>query len=147
MANLLRRIELRHVHFMPKELEPGMLYVTEEFGTAAHLCACGCGEKVRTPLGPTGWTLKETSRGPSLWPSVGNWQKGCCSHYIIERGDIIWAGRWTPERVARGRQAQQERDRAFYEALDRKRHNLWSRLWRWLRSIWAALRHAGNRDN
>ena len=34
---------LQRVHHMPKELQPGILYVSEEFLTAAHLCACGCG--------------------------------------------------------------------------------------------------------
>ena len=51
------KIELQRVHYMPKELKPGVLYVSEEFGAAAHLCACGCGAKIRTPLGPTEWTL------------------------------------------------------------------------------------------
>ena len=45
---------------MPQDLRPGVLYVSEEFGAAAHLCACGCGEKVSTPLGPTEWSLEET---------------------------------------------------------------------------------------
>ena len=59
---------------MPQDLRPGVLYVSEEFGAAAHLCACGCGEKVSTPLGPTEWSLEETGGGPTLRPSVGNWQ-------------------------------------------------------------------------
>lgn len=46
-------IRLERVHFMPTALEPRVLYVSEEFGAAAHLCACGCGSKIRTPLGPT----------------------------------------------------------------------------------------------
>ncbi len=41
----LDRISLQRVHHMPKVLEPGILYVSEEFGAAAHLCACGCGVK------------------------------------------------------------------------------------------------------
>jgi len=32
------KIELQHVHYMPKDLKPGVLYVSEEFGIAAHLC-------------------------------------------------------------------------------------------------------------
>src|SRR5690349_358775 len=88
--------KLHRVHYMPKQLEPGILYVAEEFGAVAHLCACGCGAKIRTPLGPTEWALTETTKGPSLWPSVGNWQKPCRSHYIITGGAVEWAGQWTP---------------------------------------------------
>ena len=74
------RFRLERVHYMPKELEIGVLYVSEEFKTAAHLCACGCRAKVRTQLGPTEWKVKDDTKGPSLWPSVGNWQRGCRSH-------------------------------------------------------------------
>ena len=28
---------------MPKDLKRGVVYVSEQFGAAAHLCACGCG--------------------------------------------------------------------------------------------------------
>ena len=68
------KIELQRVQYMPKELKQGVLYVSEEFGAAAHLCACGCGSKIRTPLGPTEWAFEETDNGPTLCPSVGNWQ-------------------------------------------------------------------------
>jgi len=78
-------IALQRVHYMPKELKPGILYVSEEFGIAAHLCPCGCGSKIRTPLGPTEWSVEATNSGPSLRPSVGNWQQACQSHYWIDR--------------------------------------------------------------
>ena len=67
---------------MPKDLKPGVLYVSEQFGAAAHLCACGCGSKIRTPIGPTEWSVEETDVGPTLHPSVGNWQQACQSHYV-----------------------------------------------------------------
>ncbi len=129
------RIELRRVRYMPKQLEPGVLYVAEEFGAAAHLCACGCGAKVRTPLGPTYWTLEETPAGPTLHPSVGSWQRPCQSHYWICRGQILWSDPWTPEEVAAGRRAEQERARAYYDALDRTRGGTLGRFWRWLKGL------------
>src|SRR5271165_7625051 len=69
------KVEMQRVHYMPKELNPGVLYVSEEFDIAMHLCACGCGSKVKTPLGPTEWSVEETKSGPSLRPSIGNWQQ------------------------------------------------------------------------
>src|SRR5580700_3601771 len=103
---------------MPEKLRLGVLYVSDEFGTAAHLCACGCGAKIRTPLGPTEWSVDETSDGPSLSPSVGNWQQGCQSHYFIERGEVVWAPKWTPEQIAAGRAGEQRRRRAYFDNLD-----------------------------
>ncbi|MEO6596923.1 MAG: DUF6527 family protein [Planctomycetota bacterium] len=94
---------------------PGILYVSKEFGTAAHLCACGCESKVRTPLGPTAWSMKQTKHGPTLWPSVGNWQKPCKSHYLIIRGDVIWAEKWTEADVTAGRCAEAARRVACYD--------------------------------
>ena len=129
------KIELQRVHYMPKELKPGVLYVSEEFGAAAHLCACGCGSKVRTPLGPTEWSFEETDSGPSLRPSVGNWQQACQSHYWIFQGKIVWSDKWTPEQIAAGRRGEEERRRAYYDALDRQRGKFLRRFWRWVRNL------------
>ena len=41
------RFKTAQVHQMPRELSPGILYVSKEFGTSAHLCACGCGFLIR----------------------------------------------------------------------------------------------------
>ncbi|MFA6132799.1 MAG: DUF6527 family protein [Phycisphaerae bacterium] len=120
---------------MPKELEPGVLYVSEEFGAVAHLCPCGCGSKVRTPLGPTEWSLEETSSGPSLHPSVGNWQLPCRSHYWIRKGRVVWSVQWTPSQIAAGRRAEEERREVYYDALDRRRGGVLRRFWRWVKSL------------
>jgi hypothetical protein len=129
------RFKLQRVDYMPKDLDSGILYVSEEFDIAMHLCACGCGSKVKTPLGPTEWSVVETPDGPSLSPSVGNWQQPCQSHYWIDRGEILWAKKWSQEQIAVGRRFEQERRAAYYEALDRKRGGILHRLWRWLKSL------------
>ena len=129
------KIRLERVRYMPKTLQQGVLYVSEEFGTAAHLCACGCGSKIRTPLGPTDWAIEESQSGPTLRPSVGNWQQACESHYWIWRGDIRWAEKWTPHEIAAGRRGEQRRREAYYDALYRDKPNLLLRIWRWLKSL------------
>lgn len=129
------KIKLQRVHFMPKDLKPGVLYVSEKFGAAAHLCACGCGTKIRTPLGPTDWSLEETASGPTLHPSVGNWQQACQSHYMIYQGKVIWCKKWTPKQIAAGRQAEEERQRAYYAALDRQHSSTIRKFWRWLKGL------------
>jgi hypothetical protein len=129
------KIELQHVRYMPKDLQPGILYVSEEFGTAAHLCACGCGAKIRTPLSPTEWTLNEDESGPTLHPSVGNWQQACQSHYLIRNGQIIWSTKWTPEQIAAGRRNEEENRHAHYNAIDDRQGGILGRLWRWLKRL------------
>jgi hypothetical protein len=127
------KFTLQRVRYMPSGLERGVLYVSEEFATAAHLCACGCGAKIRTPLGPTEWSFKETKSGPTLSPSIGNWQQACQSHYLIEGGQVIWAPKWSPEEIAAGRRAEENRRRAYYDALYPS--GMLQRFWRWLKSV------------
>lgn len=109
------RYKTEKVHFMPKQLQPGVLYVSEEFFTAAHLCACGCGTKIRTPLGVTEWSITESPKGPTLWPSVGNWQQRCRSHYVIKNGKVLWAEQWTEEQVTAGRVRENRRRQVYYQ--------------------------------
>ncbi|WP_420538449.1 DUF6527 family protein [Marinobacter subterrani] len=109
------KMKIEYVHYMPKVLQNGVLYVSQEFNTAAHLCACGCGEKVRTPLTPTEWQLSNTEKGPSLKPSIGNWQLRCKSHYWIANGNIIWAREWTRAEIEEGRKSEQLRRRSYFD--------------------------------
>lgn len=120
---------MERVRYMPKELRPGVLYVSDEFGIALHLCACGCGAKIRTALGPTEFSVQETPGGPTLRPSVGNWQHECRSHYWIERGEVIWADAWTQDEIVAGRALEEARRRTFYEASDLWRAGILRRFW------------------
>lgn len=126
------RFSIKRVRSIPRELEPGVLYVSKEFGSAAHLCACGCGTKIRTPLGPTDWQLKTSRRGPTLYPSIGNWQERCQSHYIISNGEVIWMESWTPEQIAAGRRGEEHRSREYFES--RARKSVFRRAWSWIGS-------------
>ncbi|GMU06123.1 hypothetical protein ASNO1_23760 [Corallococcus caeni] len=94
------RLEHRFVQYLPERMEPGILYVSMEYGTVAHRCCCGCGEEVVTPLTPTDWKLIYDGETISLKPSVGNWNLACRSHYVIDHGRVIEAGPWSDERIA-----------------------------------------------
>lgn len=128
------RLTLQRVHYMPKQLAPGILYVSEEFDVAGHLCACGCGNKVMTPLGPTEWSFTDTPRGPSLRPSIGNWQLSCRAHYWIDGGRIEWSGAWSADQVERGRHTEEERRRTYYESRKAK-DGVVARIRRWLEHV------------
>lgn len=120
---------------MPTNLEPGILYVAKEFGAVAHLCACGCGKKVRTPLGPTEWSLTEGKNGPSLYPSIGNWQLPCQSHYFIRNGKVIWVEKWTPDQIEAGRFQETSRRESYYQNRDKRNQKMLVKFRRWLKSL------------
>lgn len=127
------RFRLVNVKYMPKQLKPGILYASEEFGIAVHLCPCGCGSKVRTPLGPTEWVLEKGANGPTLYPSIGNWQFPCQSHYWITDGRVVWAPKWAIKQIDASRRAEDKRRRTYYEGLYRKRGRVFRRFWGWMK--------------
>lgn len=125
------------VDTIPDDLDTGVLYVSMEFRTTMHLCACGCGGHVVLPLRPTAWAMSYNGESISMSPSVGNWSFACRSHYWIRHGEVRWAEAWTDQEVDAGRtRAHQERGaasgtgRALGQAEDRR-----SRLLRRLRSF------------
>ncbi|MFI6326546.1 DUF6527 family protein [Nonomuraea sp. NPDC050556] len=101
------------VESFPPELEPGVLYVSILYATCGHLCACGCGHEIVTPLSPAQWTLTYNGRDASLSPSIGNWGLPCRSHYWIREGAVRWSRRFTAREIADNR----ERDRRDLQEL------------------------------
>jgi hypothetical protein len=131
----MTKIKLEYVHFMPSAFKLGVLYVSKEFEIAVHLCACGCGSKVRTPLGPTEWTFQKTEEGPSLEPSIGNWQLPCRSHYVIKRGEILWARPWSHMEIERGSKIEQIRREVYYRKMYSKQSNIFKHILEWFRKL------------
>lgn len=97
------------VEFIPDRLEPGVLYISRRYATASHLCCCGCGREVVTPLNLAKWRLNERAGKVSMAPSVGNWSFPCRSHYWINADRVQWATAMAPE-VIKAVQARDRRD-------------------------------------
>lgn len=110
------RLEPTFVEAIPEELEPGCLYVSIRFRTAQHLCACGCGSRIVTPIKPAKYSLTYNGETVSLWPSVGNWQKPCKSHYVIRDSRVIWHAEWTEEQITHGRARDEAELRRYYDS-------------------------------
>lgn len=91
------------VEFIPDELKQDTVYISLRFATVSHLCCCGCGNKVVTPLRPTDWNLIFDGKTVSLDRSIGNWSFPCRSHYWITNNRVRWAPRWSKERIEAGR--------------------------------------------
>ncbi|WP_145987511.1 DUF6527 family protein [Cupriavidus neocaledonicus] len=103
----LKTIRPNYVSQFPASFEEGILYISEEFETAGHLCCCGCGEKVITPLNPVKWQIRKDGDKVSLSPSIGNWNYACQSHYWISQNQVVEAKKFDPKTI----RAVQRRDR------------------------------------
>ena len=90
----------QYVDYIPERLNEGVLYICEQYNIASHLCCCGCGKEVVTPLSPVDWVIKKNEDKVSLHPSIGNWSFPCQSHYYIQSNNIIWAEGFTQQQIA-----------------------------------------------
>lgn len=81
-----------HVYRLPdeKEMEQGKVYIADDFQVTAHLCCCGCGERVVMSIDPLGWKYTEEDGKPTFSPSIGNFGFPCKSHYFIRKGEVVW---------------------------------------------------------
>jgi hypothetical protein len=114
---------LEKVHYVPKELEPSVVYVSDKYKVAMHLCACGCGSKVPVSLGPAGWKLTERNGRPTIRPSIGNGQLPCRSHYMITEGRIDWACAMSAAQTVTALNADHRRREVYYR--EAKRNSRW----------------------
>src|SRR5947208_573898 len=105
----------KFVEFIPSDRQDGVVYVSIPYATAVHNCCCGCGNKVVTPLSPTGWKLTFDGETISLYPSIGNWNFPCQSHYWIIESKVKWARKWTKKEIERGRQQEARSKDGYYK--------------------------------
>ncbi|MFC6860725.1 DUF6527 family protein [Zunongwangia atlantica] len=101
---------------MPKIIDEGVLYISPEYRAVIHKCACGCGEKVHTPLAPTNWKLIYDGKQTSLEPSIGNWSFDCRSHYWIINSEIIWAESWSNHQVFEKRKRDRQETIEYFKS-------------------------------
>ena len=122
----ISQITPEFVDSFPQPMTPGILYVSMLFNSCGHLCCCGCGEEVITPLSPAHWSLTYNGRDVSLTNSIGNWTLPCQSHYWIRDGKIHWSGRFTASQISKN----QKKDSDDLKALETQpnRSGFWSRL-------------------
>lgn len=103
------------VESVPETLDAGVLYVSMSLASVIHLCACGCGQEVITPLSPTDWKLCFDGENVTLDPSIGNWSFRCRSHYWVRGGVVQWSSSWSDRQIAAGRAYDREQKNAYYE--------------------------------
>lgn len=115
---LMKMLKHKFVEFVPEKIEEGVLYISMEYCTAIHKCFCGCGNEVVTPLSPTDWKLTFDGKTITLYPSIGNWNFECRSHYWIRNSTVEYADRWTEREILSGRENDLERKKEYFEEVD-----------------------------
>lgn len=90
----ITEIKPEFVEQIPENLEDGILYISEKYKVAVHLCACGCKVKTVIPIKDGDWILfkSEGDRIVSLRPSIGNFsgESPYHAHYYITSNKIQW---------------------------------------------------------
>ena len=124
------------VETIPEHLEEGQLYISVRFRTASHLCACGCGSRVVTPIKPPKWKFTYNGETVSLSPSIGRWQLPCRSHYWIRNNKVIWSRAFTEDEIEAVIRKDAQALHAYYaddhespEPEPAVKRNFLSRLW------------------
>jgi hypothetical protein len=121
-----------NVASFPRTLEDGVLYISRQFSTACHRCCCGCGTKIVTPLRPTEYRVTHFGGGVSLYPSIGNWNHPCQSHYVIHNGQVIRAGAMGQAEIDEGRAYDEAEKRDYYS---QPAQSWLTDIWNWIKSL------------
>lgn len=79
-----------YVKTIPEPVEAGILYISLEYKTTIHSCACGCGEEIVLPISDRMWQMSERNGKVSLSPSIGSFSLPCQSHYHITANEVVW---------------------------------------------------------
>lgn len=113
----METLKPKFVDAIPEKLDKGVLYISMNRCLAMHLCICGCGNEVVTPFSPTDWELRYYGSSVSLYPSVGNWEFPCRSHYWIRNNRILQAGTMSNQQIRAGRQHDKKNKADYYKDL------------------------------
>lgn len=120
---------------IPKQMQEGVVYHTEEFELAGLLCACGCGHSI-TLLVPDSHQVWDEGGYATIRPSVGVFDAPCKSHYIISTGNVQWLPAFTGAQAANIMHAQIAR----HVAQDTKPTTWWQRAHKALLNLLGKLR-------
>jgi len=110
----MKTISHKFVELIPDQIENGIIYISIKYCTAIHKCCCGCHEEVVTPLSPTDWQLIFDGKSISLYPSIGNWNFDCKSHYWITNNRVEWDRKWSGKEINAGRRKDYSNKRKYY---------------------------------
>jgi hypothetical protein len=129
-----KKAKFKFVKTIPDSLEERVVYITTHYNTAVHKCMCGCGNEVVTPISPKDWELFYDGESISLYPSIGNWSFECQSHYWIRNSEVIWAKKWSKNRIDYNRKAD-EFNRKGSDKKSKSKGAFWRQLFSFLHML------------
>lgn len=132
----MKTLNHEFVTTIPSHLNDDILYISMDYGTIAHKCCCGCGNKVITPLTPTDWKITYNGETISLFPSIGNWNLPCQSHYWIKNSEVHFAGKWTRDMVEEEYYNDKEVKRKHYTEKNKEEKNIKAQIQKPQKSRW-----------
>jgi hypothetical protein len=124
------RYELKRVDRIPRELESGIVYHSQEFELGALLCACGCGHRINL-LVPDSHRILDDRGSVTVRPSILVADGPCLAHYFITAGEVEWSYAFSS---AQARKVMQRQVARHVEA-DTKPVPIWVRLWNGMKQL------------
>ncbi|CAG2535033.1 hypothetical protein MAR621_00147 [Maribacter dokdonensis] len=112
----MKILKHKFVNNIPDIIEDNVLYVSIEYETVIHNCACGCGNEVVTPLSPSDWSLTFNGETISLEPSIGSWSLECKSHYWITNNNVRWSHKYSSAEIEKVREVDLEDKLKYYDS-------------------------------
>ena len=125
-------MKYKFVKTIPDLIEESVVYITTHYNTAVHKCMCGCGNEVVTPISPNDWELNYNGESISIYPSIGNWRFECQSHYWIRGSEVIWAEKWSKNRINFNRRLDKI-NREVEVKLTSTKKSFWKQMFSFLR--------------
>jgi hypothetical protein len=101
---------------LPKVLDEGVVYHSQEFEVGAFLCACGCGHRVSL-LVPDSHQVTSEAGLATVRPSISVCDAPCKSHYFISAGEVRWMPAFSESTAAATMRSQIARHAAPEEAV------------------------------
>ncbi|WP_430933279.1 DUF6527 family protein [Saccharicrinis sp. 156] len=122
-----KKAKFKFVETIPDFLKENVVYITTQYNTAVHKCMCGCGNEVVTPITPHDWELIYNGESITLYPSIGNWNFDCQSHYWIKNNEIVWAEKWSKNRIELNRRFDKSNKDKFHK-IGKTKKSAWKQL-------------------
>lgn len=107
MRRRMTSVTPEFVEYIPsdgEDLLPGVVYISMPHGTVVHRCPCGCGQLSEFTLDPIRFRIEYDGNSVTFFPSIGNSNLECRSHYWIRENRIEWCppmDAWTTKRAQR----------------------------------------------
>ena len=112
---MITKLDHIFIDTVPDELDEGILYISLKYRVIIHSCCCGCKNKVVTPLSPARWKMTFDGKTITLYPSIGNWNSECQSHYWINKSEVELARKWSNEKIIKGKAYEREKREEYYK--------------------------------